>query len=179
MANYFDPKFEQESIDRGIAQQQGETGVWVDWWFWDPKDSRISNVYDEDIPGASRHWRGPHPMPVLQASRTMGTMEDSGEGAYQVDMVSLVLGYHQALQRGLSPVDFTAKHLKDRFVFEGKVWNPSSIVARNLLGGNDRRRSTVMVVATEVKPDELVNDDQFQRYAEPDYVDPTPGSVAF
>ena len=179
MANYFDPRFEQESIDTGITRQQEETGITVAWWFWDPKDSRTNNVYDEDAPGESRHWRGPFPRPVLQATRTTGTLEDQGEGAYEVDMATLVLGHEQAIRHGLSPTpDVTAVHLKDRFVWDGKVWNPSSVVPRNMLGGTNNRRSTILVTATEVKSDELVNDDQFQKYAEPDYVDPSSGYVA-
>ena len=177
MVNYFDTRFEQSSIDKGINDRQIEIGVNVDWYFWDPKDSRISNVYDEDAPGASAHWDGPHPMPVLNATRTTGSLESTGEGSYVVDMATLVIGYREGSLRGLRP-DQTANHLKDRFVWEGKVWNPSSVVPRNLLGGTNNRRSTIIVTATEVRDDELVNDAQFQRYAEPDYVDPSSGFVA-
>jgi len=178
MGAYFDTKFEQESIDKGIAEQQQLTGVNVQWWFWDPETSRISNVYDEDDPGASRMWKGPVLIPVLEASRTEGVLEDAGNGAYSVDMVTLVLGYRQATDAGLlPPVDEPSDvHLKDRFVWDNLVWNPSSIVARNLLG-NGGTRSTIIVRATQVHDDEMVNDDQFQKYAETKYVDPQPGHV--
>lgn len=177
MGAYFDTEYEQDSINTGITRQQEETGVTVDWWFWDPRDSRVSNIYDEDVPGASRHWRGPYPMPVYQASRTEGTLEDTGDGAYVVDNVTLVIGYGQAYRHGLRPVVDRAQHLKDRFVWDGLVWSPSSIVARNLLGGRGTR-ATVLVQATQVRDDELVNDTQFQQYAEPGYVEPDPGFVA-
>lgn len=177
MGSYFDARFEQESVDRGITQQQAVQGITVEWWFWDPVNSRISNVYDEDIPGASRHWRGPLMLSVLSASRTEGALQDTGDGAYTVDNVTLVMGYRQATDEGLvPPVDETNVHLKDRFVWDGDVWNPSAIIARNLLGQGGTR-STIIVHATQVRDDEMVNDTQFQKYAEPDYVDPEPGFV--
>lgn len=179
MGAYFDARFEQNSIDRGITAQQQVMGITVEWWLWDPQHSRISNVYDEDTSGAGRHWRGPILIPVYSASRTMGTLTDSGDGAYTVDSVTMVLGYRQATDAGLvPPVDrYPETHLKDRFVWDGLVWNPSSIIARNLLGQGGTR-STILVTATQVRDDEMINDDQFQRYAERDYVEPDPGHVA-
>lgn len=153
-------------------------GITVEWWLWDPIDSRIDSLYDEDAPGASRHWKGPLTLSVFSATRTEGPLEDNGDGAYTVDSVMLVMGYRQATDEGLvPPVDQnTDVHLKDRFVWDGVVWNPSSIVSRNLLGQGGTR-ATIIVHATQVRDDELVNDDQFQKYAEPDFTEPTPGHV--
>lgn len=178
MGVYFSTDFEQESIDSGISAQQRETGVQVQWYFFDRQNSRIDTLYDEDDSTAGRSWKGPYPIPVLQATRTEGSLEDAGEGGYVVDSVTLVLGYRQAVDAGLSPApDRTRNHLKDRFVWDGKVWAPSSIVARNLLGGRGTR-AVIMVMATEVRDDEMVNDPQFQRYAEKRFVQPEPGYVA-
>lgn len=177
MGVYFDARFEQESIDQGIAAQQRVQGMAVQWWLWDPVDSRIDTLYDEDVSGASRRWKGPILLSVFSANRIEGPLEDTGNGAYTVDSVTLVLGYRQATDEGLvPPVDQTNSHLKDRFVWDGRVWNPSSIVARNLLGQGGTR-ATIIVHATQVRDDELVNDDQFQKYAEPDFAVPTPGHV--
>lgn len=179
MGVYFDPRYEQESIDSGITSRQQEIGVTVDWFIWDPQDTQISNLYDEDTSEGGRWWLGPYPIPVLQATRTEGSLEDAGEGGYTVDNVQLVLGYHQATAAGLvPPVDQTHSHLKDRFVWDGEVWNPSSIVARNLLGGTANRRAVILVTATQVRDDEMVNDPQFQRFAERRYARPEPGRVA-
>jgi hypothetical protein len=177
MGTYFDTAFEQESIDTGISAQQRETGVQVQWWFFDRAETRISDLYDEDTPTSGRAWRGPYPIPVLQATRTEGSLEDAGEGGYVVDSINLVLGYRQAVDAGLMPApDRTNAHLRDRFVFDGKVWAPSSIVARNLLGGRGTR-ATVLVSATEVRDDEMINDPQFQRYAEKRFVQPDTGYI--
>lgn len=180
MGVYFDSGYEQESIDAGIASRQQEVGVTVQWWFWDAKDSEVDDVYDEGIPGRSLHWRGPFLLPVYQVHRVEGTAVDAGDGSYGVDNIQLVLGYAQATRAGLVPAvdrDRLRTHLKDRFIFDGKVWSPSSIVAHNKLGGRGTR-ATIIVEATEVRDDELVNDTQFAKYAEADYVDPNPGFVA-
>lgn len=176
MSLYFDARYEQESIDSGIAAQQQVQGITVEWWLWDPLDSRIDSLYDEDVPGASRHWKGPFVLSVFTANRTEGVLEDRGDGAYTVDNVTLVMGYRQATDEGLQPPVDQFDHKKDRFVWDGEVWNPSSIVARNLLGQGGTR-ATIIVRATQVRDDELVNDAQFQTYAEPDFGVPTPGHV--
>lgn len=179
MGVYFDSAFEQESIDKGIADRQHNFGVTVDWWFWDPKDSEIDDIYDEGIPGRTLMWRGPFRLPVYQVHRVQGTAVDAGEGSYGVDNIQLVLGYAQATRAGLEPaVDFdkSRSHLKDRFVFDHKVWSPSSIVAHNKMGGRGTR-STIIVEATEIRDDELVNDVQFLKFSETGYVDPNPGFV--
>lgn len=149
----------------------------VEWYLWDPEDSRIDTLYDEDMVDASRHWKGPITLSVFTANRTEGALEDRGDGSYTVDNVTLVMGYRQATDEGLvPPVDQTNTHLKDRFVWDNEVWNPSSIVARNLLGQGGTR-ATIIVHATQVRDDEMLNDDQFQKYAERDFAVPDPGHV--
>lgn len=166
MGQIFDPRYEDDSIDSGIEAQQIETGIVVHWWFWDRANSGVDPVYDEPSLAVGRKWIGPNPIPVLQATRVEGTLEDAGEGAYTVDNVNLVLGYRQAAESGLLPeADRTNQHLRDRFVWDGDVWAPSSIVSRNLLGGGGRR-STILIQASQVRDDELVDDPQFLAFAE-------------
>jgi hypothetical protein len=165
-SDYFDPRFTQENIDDGIEAQQQETGVLVDWWFYDEKATIVDPTFDEGADTGGRRWTGPFPMPVLQASRTEGEPVESDLGFYTIDLVTLVLGYRQAANSGLLPaVDVTNQHLRDRFVFDSRVWSPTSIQARNLLGGGGTR-STVIVRAAQVKPDEMINDPDFQAFAE-------------
>jgi hypothetical protein len=162
---YFDARFEQESIDKGITDQQGEQGTTVPWFFFDPKDSHPDPIYGE----GGRKWDGPYPMPVFSITRSTGGRNDQeGEGLYPVDSVVVWLGYGQAEKAGLLPVvDETHEHLKDRFVFDNEVWSPSSIVARNWLG-QGARRSMIVVTGTQVMPDEMDNDPDFlARAAEP------------
>lgn len=166
MGQIFDPRFEQDSIDSGIEQQQQETGVIIQWWFWDPEGTGVDPIYDEPSLTGGRKYTGPFPMPVLTVTRVEGAMQDTGEGAYTVDSLNLTMGYRQAAAAGLLPeADQTNQHLKDRFVYDNEVWTPSSIVSRNLLGGGGTR-SLIHVTATQVRDDEMVDDPQFLKYAE-------------
>lgn len=158
MGHFFDPRYEQRSINKGIAEQQHETGQTIWWWFYDKLLSAPDPVYGE---GGAK-YTGPHPIPVLQYTRREGELGIAGgEGIYPVDSVTLSIGYQQAADAGLLPrVDDTHDHYRDRFVLEGKVYSPSLIISRNLLGGGGTR-SMIVIDATQVRADELENDIDF------------------
>lgn len=168
MSSIFGVKYEQNSIDFGIAERQYETGFTVPWWFFDQEHSRVDSVYDEgSFATAGRRWKGPFPMPLYSITRTEGRDSNADGGFYTVDKIMVWMSYRQAVNAGFLPApDQTNEHLKDRFVFDNKVWSPDSIVSRNLLGGGGTR-SMVVIEATEVRADEMDNDDQFQKYATP------------
>lgn len=167
MSRFFDPRYEQESIDQGIADRQQEVGFTVPWYFFDRDKTTTDPIYDEGSFGQyGLRWRGPYPMPVYQITRIEGADEDNGQGFYTVDRITVWLSYRQAVDAGLLPApDQTDQHLKDRFIFDNKVWSPDSIISRNLLGGGGTR-SMVIVQATQVRDDEMVDDPNFQAFAE-------------
>lgn len=173
MGDYFDIRYEQESIDSGLAARQQETGTTVPWFFFDAARSHPDNIYGE----GGRAWKGPYPMPIYSVTRTEGGRSDeSGEGMYPVDSLVLWISYAQAEKAGLLPeVDKTSQHLKDRFIFDNEVWSPSSIVARNWLGGGGRR-SMIVVTATQVMPDEMEDDEpNFVEWGAQPFRQPDPG----
>jgi hypothetical protein len=164
-SNYFGVRFEQESIDAGLAAQQEETGTTLFWWFFNPHASRVDPVYDEGSMASGLRWQGPYPIAAYSATRTEGAKQMTDEGFYTVDTITVWLSYRQAANHGLLPeADRTNQHLKDRFVWDGKVWSPENIVSRNLLSGGGTR-AMIVVTAVEVKPEEMVNDVDFLRYS--------------
>ena len=167
MSRMFDTRYEQESIDFGMAEQQDETGFTVPWWFYDGVKSRVDDVYGEGSFGTTgRRWKGPFPMPVYHVTRSEGTNVNPDGGFYTVGQIQISMSYRQAVNAGFLPApDRTNQHLKDRFIFDAKVWEPSSIQARNLLGRGGTQ-SMVIVIATEVMPDEMDDDADFLRYAD-------------
>lgn len=143
------------------------------WFFFDAKNSHPDPIYGE----GGRAWKGPYPMPVYSVTRTEGSRNDQeGEGMYPVDSLTMWITYAQAQKAGLLPeVDKTHEHLKDRFVFDNEVWAPSSIVARNWLGGGGRR-SMIAVTATQIMSDEMDTDDvDFLKWAAEPFRQPDPG----
>lgn len=171
--DYFDIRYEQDSIDQGLAQQQGETGTTVPWFVFDKTNSHPDPVYGE----GGRAWKPPRPIPVYSVTRTEGGRDDGGgEGMYPVDSLTLWISYGQALAAGLLPtVDETHDHLKDRFLFDNEIWAPSEIVSRNWLGGGGRR-AMVVVTATQVRDDEMDDEPDFKQWAATPYRQADPGS---
>jgi hypothetical protein len=173
MGSYFDIRYEQESIDSGIAQQQNETGTTVPWFFFDPSNSHPDPIYGE----GGRAWKGPYPMPVYAVTRIEGARNDEeGAGMYPVDSLTMWISYAQARKAGLlPPVDQTSDHLKDRFIFDNEVWSPSSIISRNLLLGGGTR-AMIAISATRVMPDEMDTDEpDFLKWAAPSFRQPDTG----
>lgn len=174
MGEFFDARYEQESIDKGLAQQQGVQGTTLPWFFFDKANSHPDPIYGE----GGRKWDGPYPMPVFSISRTTGGRNDQeGEGMYPVDSLAMWLSYAQAEKAGLLPtVDETHDHLSDRFVFDNEVWTPSTIAARNWLG-QGARRSMIVVTATQIMGDEMEADEpDFLAWAAQPYREPDTGS---
>jgi len=172
---YFGPKFEQESVDKNLALRQQEIGFNLPWWFYDEKNSTIDETYDEGEDNEDSgqttglRWTGPILIPVLSATRTQGQRENRDGGIYVVDQVVMYLPYQQAVSAGYLPAPDRAPqgtHLRDRFLFDDFIWSPVSVVVRNLVGGNSRRRAIIALAAEQVKADELINQVDFAHWAQ-------------
>lgn len=71
--------------------------------------------------------------------------------------------YADAVQAGLFWLDIdTAVFLNDRIVYDSKVFRVAAI---EVLGQIQRRDIVVGIDATQIKPDQLVNDPQFKPYS--------------
>lgn len=187
--SYFDQRYEQESIDSGLADQTRESGLQIPWWFFDPGSSTLGEPYDEgsyDDPDPNQgglRWSGPHIMPALSVTRTEGVRQDPDTGFYVVDQIVLYMPYRMAVSAGmLPPPDEVSTHLQDRFLFDNRIWKVGSMISRNLHGdGGTGSRTMILVAGTQATQDELVNSVDFQQWAtpvedEPVYhaADPTP-----
>lgn len=169
---YFGPKFDQESVDKNLAARQQEVGFNIPWWFYDEVHSTVDNTYDEGEDNEDTgqqtglRWTGPILIPALSVTRTEGQRQNRDVGIYTVDQVVMYLPYRQAVSAGFwPPPDTTNVHLKDRFLFDNYIWSPTSVVSRNLVGGNSRRRAMIALSAEQVKADELVNQVDFAHWA--------------
>ena len=143
-------------IDRylnGIDEDlQNPTGFDVPWWRFDPKGTKVDEVYDV---GESRHWRGPIPVPVISGHLAQGATLQNDRGFYNVDLLRLLINVRDFLRifpgADLSMDDF----LKDRIEFNGKRWRPSGSQPDGLVLD---RWTILKVDLVEIKPEEEYND---------------------
>jgi hypothetical protein len=148
-------------INRDVAQEQQESGTEVDWWFYDIGGS-TGDEYDE----GGRRWKGPFRIPVLDARRVPGPLQDGSDGQYYRDTLTIRMNYEQSRLAGITPdiQTNTGAHLSDRIVYMGRVWNVFNIDVQGQFEP-ENKEVTVTVYASQVRPDELVDDTDFAAYS--------------
>ncbi len=179
-SRFFPPRFDARRMDRDIAQHQQAFGTIVDWYFYDPDTSVYDDVYDEGqdtgggyangygtgYAGGGRRWRGPIRIPVLSANRREGFKVLSDDGQYSLDTIDLRLSYEQTRRVGLQPEisHNHEQHLRDRFVYDNRVFGVRDISVTGQFepSGHD---VVARVLGVQLRPDELVNDPDFVRWA--------------
>lgn len=163
--------FENKSMEEGMVDElRDPVGTEVDWWTWDPTalaadyEDWVDPIYDvsnqED--GKGRRWTEPFKLPVIMAQQLRGTNVNNERGFYTVDTLRLVVAIND-VQR-LLPIMVTDpnQHIKDRIVFQGEVFVPTRVLPR---GRYANFYSVITIDCNQVNPEELVNDPQFQLYA--------------
>jgi hypothetical protein len=163
--------FENRSMEEGMVDElRDPVGTEVDWWTWDPNalaadyEDWVDPIYDvsnqED--GKGRRWNEPFKLPVIMAQQLRGTNVMNERGFYVVDTLRLVVAVTD-IQR-LLPIMLTNpnEHIKDRAVFQNEVFVPTRVLPR---GRYKDYYSVITIDMNLVNAEELVNDPQFQDYA--------------
>lgn len=123
----------------------------------------MHNIYDEGTAGG-RVYNGPIDLPCLQVIHEEGGDSDGERGFYFNDDLHVTLSFATYKRAGFPTPDLTTSdYLRDRMVYDNKVFRVMKI---NILGQIQQRDIVVSIEATQVKPDELVFDQQFSRYSD-------------
>lgn len=174
----FSIDYEAKSMYEGIAEDLGGTvGVDIDWFRWsdtyaeDNFATVVDDIYDvsSSVPGQGRRWALPFKMPVVMAQFVRGTNIMNERGFYVADTLRLVLNAGDVQRMIPSVLTDSNKHIKDRIVFRGEVFVPTRVLPRGSFSYN---WAVVTIDCNQVNPEELVNDPQFIRYANPTKTDP-------
>lgn len=122
----------------------------------------MDDVYDEGA-FAGKVYHPPFILPVLQAVRDEGAASIRKEGVYSNDELHLTCLFDELVRAGLTDIQFTPwKYHLDRVIYDDLVFRITKIA---VLGQVQDRDIIVGIDATQVKPDELVNDAQFRRWS--------------
>lgn len=168
----FKIEFENRSINEGVVDElRDPVGAEVDWYVWDDQalednyEDWVDDIYDTSNTtyGKGRRWNDPLTMPVITAQLIRGGNVMNERGYYVVDVLRLTLGEEDALRLIPDLLQNPTDHIKDRIVFDNKVFTPKQVMPR---GRYKDQYAVISVDCAMVSKEELVNDPQFQSFAE-------------
>lgn len=161
----FSVDWETSEIYKGLRDWQRWTGDSVYYYRFAYDQSSVDPVYGEADSANGRVYFGPNLIPALHVIHFEGDNDNTLEGFYYNDRAHVTLSFDQLKRTGLDRMDLnTQNYLKDRFVYDTKVFRVTSV---QILGQIQQKDIIVAIDATQVKPDEMVNDLQFAQYATP------------
>lgn len=157
----FHVDFETNEINKAISDWQATTGDKVDYYRFDAADTEVDDIYDEAVL-TGKAYTLYSDVPVLHVIRVEGGNEDTDAGFYYNDNVHVTASFDMLSRVGMTQIDInTAGYLKDRLVYDQRVFRVTDIAVQ---GQIQRRDIIVTLEATQVKPDELVNDPSFAQF---------------
>jgi len=167
--------FENKSINEGMVDElRDPVGTSVQWWLWDHQryldhpTEYLDPIYDvsNQTDGFGRLWHNPFELPVILAQQIRGNNVMNERGFYVVDTLRLVVAVDDVARLLPKLLSDPSTHIKDRIVFQDRVFIPSRVNPRGRYANN---YAVVTIDLTMVNSEELVNDPQFL-----DYVDGPP-----
>lgn len=160
----FSVDYETAEIYGGLRDWQRWTGDSIYYFRFQYDQSTKDPVYGEADSPLGKVYFGPNIVPALHVIHRQHN-ESSENGFYYNDTTHITLSFDQIKRMGLNRMDLnTQNYMKDRFVYDTKVFRVTNI---EVLGQIQQRDIIVTMDATQVKPDEMVNDKQFSQYATP------------
>lgn len=155
----FDLPYEAHEIARGLdADVRSVVGGTVLWVRFDPEHTIADDIYgvSSNIDGEGRAWVFPPIRIAAFATIIMqGASSQNERGFYNSDTLHLSIS-SDVLEEVFPELPFEPdQHLKDRILFRGHVYVPTTIGLRGIL----RNQYTIVSIdANQVNPEEYVND---------------------
>jgi hypothetical protein len=113
-----------------------------------------------------RYWG--YEIEVLHVTHVEGGNEDRTQyGQYYNDNIYLTASFEQLKRLGMTELDLQHQtYLNDRLVYDFRVFRVTRL---QVMGQIQRRDVIVSIEGTQVKPDEMANDVQFEAFANPQF----------
>ena len=176
---------EHASIISGTTTELVKTvGTTIVWWKFDSANTTVDPIYDVGgNSGAGRMWKTPLIIPVVNAHLEQGVSIQTDRGLYNADQLTIIinvdvieskLNFYGANYNNipeLSNVEINPdSYLRDRIVFRHEVFTPIRVLPEGIIQNN---YTLLRVQCNQVNAEELVNDSQFQHFANYFAFDPT------
>ena len=153
-----------DSILQGMRGYAENNGDWLAYYRFDPLASVMDDVYDEPATGSGGlKYKPLVRVECLHVTHIEGGNENSDLGFYYNDDLDASIAFDLFLQAGMSMADIeTGNYLKDRVVYDRKLFAVTQLAVE---GQIQQRDIVIGLSATQIKPDELVNDVQFAAWS--------------
>lgn len=147
------------------------SGDWVDYYRYNADATQVDPIYDEAT-GAGRIYYAPVRIPILHATLVPGENQNTNVGFYYNDTLTILCAFDQFTMTGMDYADvLEGDFLKDRVYYNQKVFRTLSMTPR---GKIQERPITVAIECTQLKPDELIDDQAFLPWSQPVILTTTP-----
>jgi len=160
----FNTDFEHSEIHDAISKDLTEpAGSSVLWYRFNPSTTVVDPIYDVgSSAGVGRQWYSPITVPVIRSVIRHGTVEHSHEGFYNADSLHITIDKEE-LSRALPTLFTNPDPLnRDRIIWQSQVYRP---LLSQLRGIVLEKFTVVSLDCRQIMPEEMVNDSQFQAYA--------------
>jgi len=122
----------------------------------------ISSGTSVNFTNNGRKWKNPVKVPVIKALIKHGTVEHSHEGFYNADSVHFTIDKEELNKQVPDFLNNPDPINRDRIVWQGQVYRPLLSQFRGIVA---EEFTLVSLDCRQIMPEEMVNDPQFQAYA--------------
>ena len=158
----FNPDSETDKILAAMEGWQSSFGDQLAYYKYNDALTETDPVYDEAV-GNGLMFDPPVMLPCMHVDHIEGANENAEYGFYYNDDLGAAIPFDKFIQVGLSLADIaTGNYLKDRIVYDRK---PFRVTQLSIRGQIQQRDIIIGLSATQLKPDELVNDVQFSQWS--------------
>lgn len=155
---------ETDQIYVAMKGWQQVAGTIVDYYRFNSLATQVDNIYDEAT-GDGRLYFPRVRVPVLHATIVAGENENTDMGFYFNDTLTILCAFDQFTKTGMDFADvLQGNYLKDRIYYNQKVFR---VLAMNPSGKIQERPTMIRIDATQLKPDELIDDTQYAPWSQP------------
>jgi hypothetical protein len=154
----FNSDFETNRIFTAMEGWRRSYGDVLRYYRYNPTASQKDPVYDEAI-GTGRVYFAPIAVPCQHVIHVQGENEYGEYGMYYNDQLTAFISFTAFTGAGLTYSDIeTGNYLDDRVLYDRKIFRVTQLVTR---GQIQQRDIIVSLTASQMKPDELVDDPEF------------------
>jgi len=162
---------ETDQIYTAMEGWRQVSGDWVDYYKFNAPSTIVDTIYDEAV-GQGRLYFPRVRIPVLHATIVPGENQNTDKGFYYNDTLVITCAFNQFTKTGMDYADvLQGNYLKDRIYYNQKVFR-TVLMAPS--GKIQERPTMIRIEATQLKPDELIDDVQFMPWSQPILTTTTP-----
>jgi len=154
---------ETDRMYKAMRGWRDVSGDWLDYYHFNEAATITDPIYDEAI-GEGRVYFPPVRLPVLHVIHIQGENENTDTGFYYNDTLSATIAFDQFTGVGMDYAEIeTGDYLNDRVYYNQKIFR---VLQLSLEGKIQQRNVIVALYATQMKPDELVDDQLFNQWSQ-------------